>query len=64
MFNELRYFHRSASDHDPKGKVDFQRDRHRASPFHISEKSATPTRPESSTIVTDSRLRDTAKRAP
>jgi hypothetical protein len=33
ILNDLSCFYRHTADHDPKSKVDFQRDDHRASPF-------------------------------
>jgi hypothetical protein len=36
ILNEMSYFHRRTADHDPKRKVDFQRDyRHRGLPFRL-----------------------------
>ena len=36
ILNEMSYFHRRTADHDPKSKVDFQREyRHRGLPFRL-----------------------------
>jgi hypothetical protein len=36
ILNEMSYFHRRTADHDPKSKVDFQREyRHRALLFRL-----------------------------